>query len=299
MILVSGFIALALACGAGSMDGLMVVSVDGSAAGSVDGGADASMDGGVDGSDGEDRDDGLRAGAGAAEVRVLDADAIAAYRAGDHALARARWDELLRTADLPRAERSRLYYNAGNAAARGGGWLEAVAYYTEALDGTPRDGDLWVNLEYARREAGLDPADRGDLVATLSRLVSAWTVAEARWIALGGLLLLAAGLAHEALRGGRGGRTLAWFALGSALLSCAPIARHALADDSARVFIIAERGVALRSEPRADSQVLERAEAGTYQRELDRLGDWVALGTPGGAKAWAPVTSVLSLPSAP
>jgi len=230
---------------------------------------------------------------------VIDSDAVDAYRAGDHAAALARWDEVLRTTTLAPGERSRLLYNAGNAAARGGGWLEAVGYYTEALEGTPRDADLWANLEYARREAGLEPADRGDLVATLGRLLSAWTVEEARWIALSGVLLLAAGLAHEALRGGREGRMSAWVGLGLVLLASAPLARHELADESPQVFVVSEHGIALRSEPKADAQVLERAEPGTYRRELDRLSGWVGVETKSGVKGWVPESGVLALPTAP
>lgn len=239
------------------------------------------------------------AGDDTAGAQVVDSEAVDAYRSGDHAAALERWDEILRTTTLEPGERSRLLYNAGNAAARGGAWLGAVAYYTEALEGAPRDGDLWANLEFARREAGLEPADRGDLVATLGRLLSAWTEEEARWIVLGGLLLLAAALAHEALRGGRGGRTSAWVALGLVLLASTPLARHELADESAVVFVVSERGVVLRSEPRVDAQVLERAEPGTYRRELDRLGGWVGVRTTDGAKGWVPESGVLALPTAP
>ena len=125
---------------------------------------------------------------------AIDTEAVEAYRAGDHALALARWDELSRETTEDPAERGRLLYNAGNAAARTGSWFEAVGYYNEALDVTPRDGDLWTNLEFARREAGLEPRDRGDLVSTLERGLWAWTVGEARWIALGGLLFFAVAL---------------------------------------------------------------------------------------------------------
>jgi len=227
--------------------------------------------------------------------RAVDVDAVEAYRAGDHAAARARWDELLRTTTTGGRERGRLLYNAGNAAARGGGWLDAVGYYTEALHETPRDSDLWANLEFARREAGLEPADRGDLAATLGRLLSAWTVEEARWIALGGALFLAAALAFEAVRGGRGGRVSAWVGVSLALLASAPLARHQLADDAPRVFVTAEKGLALRSEPRVDAQVLERAKPGTFRRELDRLSGWVGVETTSGAKGWVPEHGVLVL----
>ena len=125
------------------------------------------------------------------------------------------------------------------------------------------------------------------------------TLVEARWIALGGVLLLAAAFAHEALRGGREGRALVWVGLGLALLASAPLARHELADESSRVFVISERGIALRSEPRADAQVLEHVESGTYRRELNRLSGWVGVRTTSGAKGWVPESGVLVLPSTP
>ncbi len=228
---------------------------------------------------------------------AIDTDAVDAYRAGDHSDALARWDELLGETSLEPAERGRLLYNAGNAAARGGSWAVAVGYYTEALRVTPRDGDLWANLEYARREAGMAPADRGDLVSTLGRGLSAWTLEEARWIALGGLLLFAAALIYEALRGGRAGRSMAWAGLALALLSAAPLARHQLADDSPTVFVVSRNGLAVRSEPRADAQVLERATSCTYLVELDRLSGWVGVDMDGGAKGWVPEEGVLTLPT--
>lgn len=228
---------------------------------------------------------------------AIDTDAVEAYRAGDHADALARWDALLRETTQGPVERGRLLYNAGNAAARGGSWFEAVGYYTEALHVTPRDADLWANLEYARREAGLEPADRGDLVSTLGRGLSAWTLGEARWIALGGLLLFAAALIFEAMRGGRGGRTTAWVGLALALLSAAPLARHQLTEDSPTVFVVSRKGLAVRSEPRSDAQVLERAEPCTYRRELDRLSGWIGVETAEGAKGWVPEEGVLSLPT--
>ena len=49
---------------------------------------------------------------------AVDADAVEAYRAGLHADALARWDELLKATSLAPLERGRLLYNAGNAAAR-------------------------------------------------------------------------------------------------------------------------------------------------------------------------------------
>ena len=226
----------------------------------------------------------------------LDAAAVEAYRAGEHELALERWDELLRRGPLSNGERGRLLYNAGNAAARAGGWHRAVAYYTEALRETPRDSDLWANLEYARREAGMDPADRGDLGATVNRLLTAWTEAEARWLALGGSLFLFAALLWEALRGGRVARSTAWFAALIASLALLPLFRQGLLDDSDELYVVSEKGVALRSEPKRGAKVIERAEAGSRRRELDRLSDWVGVETSEGVKGWAPEEALLAVP---
>ena len=238
-------------------------------------------------------------GASLEDPQVIDAAAVDAFRAGEHELALELWDETLRSAELSSQERSRLLYNAGNAAARGGAWLKAVAYYGEALEGAPRDEALWLNLEFARREAGLEPADRGDLAATCERLLSAWTEAEARWIALGGLLLLAAGLGHEALRGGRAGRASAWLGLGVALLASAPLIRQGLQGDQPELAVIRGGGLAIRSEPRTSAQVLGRVEAGSYLHEVDRLGDWVGVEMSDGGKGWVSAQGIFSLPSAP
>jgi len=227
---------------------------------------------------------------------LVDAAAVEAYRAGEHELALERWDELLRSVELSSGERGRLLYNAGNAAARAGGWHRAVAYYTEALRETPRDSDLWANLEYARREAGMDPADRGDLGATLYRLLTAWTEAEARWLSLAGSLLLFAALLWEALRGGRVARTTAWVTAVIAALALLPLFWHGLLDDSAELYVVSEKGVALRSEPKRGAKVIERAEAGSRRRELDRLSGWVGVESSEGVKGWAPEEALLILP---
>ena len=155
--------------------------------------------------------------------------ATKAYRAGDHVTAAALWQEALglaRTQELGDAERGRLLYNLGNAAYRQGDLLVAVAWYTAALRLTPRNPDLWANLELARSEVDLEPADRGDLAATLNRLLSSLTRPEAEWLVALALAVLALALGGEATRGGRLWRRLATGALGVTLLSSAPLFWH-------------------------------------------------------------------------
>ncbi len=105
----------------------------------------------------------------------IDAEAVAAYRAGDLDTARSLWLELLEAE--PRvvrgAERGRVLFNLGNLALRAQADLEAVGWYTASLRLRPRDADTWANLEFARLGTGLEPADRGDLKDTLARLFGA------------------------------------------------------------------------------------------------------------------------------
>jgi len=230
---------------------------------------------------------------------LSDEGAVEAYRAGEYELALERWGELLGAAEPNTGERGRLLYNAGNAAGRSGSWHRAVAYYTEALREMPRDNDLWTNLEFARREAGMDPADRGDLGSTIRRLLTAWTEPEARWLALGGSLLLVVTLLVEALRGGRSARSGAWFGALCAVISALPLLWHTQADDEAELYVVSEKGVAIRSEPKRGSKVIERAEAGSRRREVDRLSGWVGIETTDGVKGWAPEDALLTLPRPP
>jgi tetratricopeptide (TPR) repeat protein len=233
------------------------------------------------------------------QEQEVDVSAVDAFRSGEHVAALELWNEALCIPELGSSERSRLLYNAGNAAARDGGWMVAVAYYTEALEGAPRNADLWFNLEYARREAGLEPADRGDLAATCWRLLTAWTETEARWMVLVGALIFLVGLAYEALRGGRTGRVAAWTGLGIGLLLCAPLLRLVLEEEREEVIVVQDRGLALRSEPRSGAQVLEKAAPGTNLLLLDRLGDWVGVETSDGQKGWVLSEGVLALPASP
>ncbi|HED64272.1 MAG TPA: tetratricopeptide repeat protein, partial [Planctomycetes bacterium] len=134
---------------------------------------------------------------------------VRAYRAGRYREAEAHWRELL-ARPLSRVERARVAFDLGNAAYRQERPLDAIGWYTVALSLEPRHRAARHNLERARAQAGLDPADRGDLSSTLRRVLTAWTVEEAREILLAALALFGLALFGEALRGGAGWRRAAW-----------------------------------------------------------------------------------------
>jgi len=122
----------------------------------------------------------------ASAYRTLDRAAIEAYRRQDFASARQCWQNCLSDAELQRsrAEKGRVLYDLGNVAYREGQLYEAVGWYSAALEERPRDADTWHNLEQARSDAHLEPADRGDLYSSLERLATSLTLEEARALAL-------------------------------------------------------------------------------------------------------------------
>lgn len=233
---------------------------------------------------------------GAARAQSSGDDAAAeAYRRGDLAAARAQWTAALDDASLARPERARIAYDLGNVAYREKKLLEAIGWYTAALRLAPRDADAWANLEQARAEAHLEPADRGDLSATFARLASSFDPGESRWIALGGIALLAAGLGFEALRGGRAGRALAIAGCAAAAIGTVPWIVSS-ARERADAWIVIEEGKALvRSEPRADAAAIGELAAGSDVERTDELPRWVKLRTASGVEGWVPRESVFEL----
>jgi tetratricopeptide (TPR) repeat protein len=231
-----------------------------------------------------------------ARAEGRDAAAIAAYRAGDVAGAHAGWLAALEAEPRPEgAERARILANLGNASFRAGRVLESVGWYTASLRLRPRDADTWANLEHARRVAQLDPADRGDLRATFARLVTALTPAESRLLALLGLVLCAAGLVYEALRGGRAGR---WCALGgaaSALICAAPALHGAWTAGTDPALIVADVAAEVRSEPSASAAVIARAAAGSTAEVVDTLPGWSKLRLDDGTQGWVPAAAAFRL----
>ncbi len=228
---------------------------------------------------------------------ATDERAVEAYRRGDLASARTEWLEVLDDpTHAPQGfERARILYDLGNVAYREGRTLEAVGWYTASLRLRPRDADTWNNLEEARSRAKLEPADRGDLSSTLRRLVHSFTAAEARWLALSGLLVVAAALAYEALRGGRMARWLAWGAVGFAGLVTVPCVVGWLGEDDRPLIVVQADGAALRSEPRPSAATTSDLPAGEVVEHLDDLPDWTKVRTPSGVEGWVAHDALFAL----
>jgi tetratricopeptide (TPR) repeat protein len=226
-----------------------------------------------------------------------DAAALEAYRGGDLETARVLWLEVLEEGreTQPANQRARLCYNLGNLAGRRGDWLRAAGWYSASLRLRPRDADAWANLELARLEAGLGPADRGDLEATVLRLLTSLTDAESGWLALLGLLPLALALLGEALRGGAGWRAASGLALVLALLLVLPWLRHRWVGETHPSFVLAEKGVQARNEPRGDGSPLGELEPGTVHERTDSLPGWVELELGGGRRGWVRDSALLRL----
>jgi tetratricopeptide (TPR) repeat protein len=219
--------------------------------------------------------------------------AVQAYRAGDHASAAAAWTEALAQAREPR-ERARLCYDLGNCAYRSGDVHEAVAWYTASLMLQPRNADAWHNLEVARTEAGLEPADRGDLEATLQRLLSSLTLAESEWLL--GLLLgvLAVLLVLEAFLGGVFER-LSLVALGLVLLGTAPWIWNLRREGGHPMMVVEASGAPGRSEPGRMAKVLTELAAGSILEKRDELPDWIEVRTSDGGELWVPKRTMFDL----
>jgi tetratricopeptide (TPR) repeat protein len=219
---------------------------------------------------------------------------VAAYRGGDYAAAGELWSEAL-SAPLPPADKARVTYDLGNAAWRAGRRGEALGWYAAALREAPRHGDARANLEFAREELGLPPADEGSLAAAFRRAAGSLSRAEAAWGVLAASLLFFTLLVVEALRGGRLWRGLA---LGSGLLALAAAVPwvHAEATAGGDPHVaIGTPSVSLRAEPRTDLPVVATVEAGGVVERIDALGGWLRVETPDGERGWAPAEELFRL----
>jgi len=221
--------------------------------------------------------------------------ALEAYRAGSHELAHELWrlelDERAAASIGPVAA----LRNLGNAAFRLRRPLEAAARYTAALRLAPRDETLWHNLEFVRREAGLEPADRGDLTATARRLASSWTLPECERALLALLTTLALVLAWEALRGGALPRACAWVVLSLLAIVAVPWTwqlRHAQRDT---LFVVQPEGAPLLSEPRADAALVARLSPASEVERTDALTGWWRIRTAEGATGWIADSGAIAL----
>lgn len=216
-----------------------------------------------------------------------DQAAIAAYRAGDLETARSLWLETLSNeADLVASERARIAYNLGNSYLRENKALAAVGWFTASLRLRPRDADTWANLELARLAAGLEAADRGDLGATVNRLLSSLTNSESSWLALLALLPLAGALALEALRGTRASRWLSIVALLFAALALLPWCHHRLEAGRDPILIVSEEPISIRAEPRSDADRVAELKAGEIVQRVDELSGWTEVELSGRRRGW-------------
>ena len=220
---------------------------------------------------------------------------VEAFRAGDPAAASSLWRGLLEE-DGGELDPALLCYDLGNAAFRADRALEAVGWYTAALRFAPRDDAAWVNLELARQRAGLDPADRGDLVDTLHRLGTAVTLAELEWALLGVAVLLLAAILAEAWVGGIALRRAAWSLGAVAVLGAALWTWRLASEQDASAFVMQSDGAVLRSEPRIDAAAVGRAEAAEIVERVDALPGWVRVRTAEDVFGWTEDGGILELP---
>ncbi len=234
--------------------------------------------------------------------------AVDAYRKGDLASARTLWMQALGRggakasddssgAELGDGEKARVLYDLGNVAFRDKQVLEAVGWYTASLRLRPRDADTWANLEHARREAGLEPADRGDLSSTLSRVLGALTPSESEHLALGGVLVFALTLLAEAWFGNRAARRGAFAGALVMLALCAPYASHVLRAEHDPLLSIApkEKPLSVLSEPRADAALIAEVPPGETLERLDELPDWTRVELGNGVQGWTRTSGVFAL----
>lgn len=241
----------------------------------------------------------LVASPGAGPSRVDEADAlgvdpaVTAYRAGDYDTAKVTWLAAIDAAGS-RAERARLAYNLGNTAFRSGNVPEAVGWYTASLALVPRDADTWASLELARTEAGLEPADRGDLRATVRRVMTSVSLAESEWIVLGCLGLLALCLTGEALRGGVVWRRSALAALALCAVVSMPWGWNLVREGRRPMLVVAD-GTAARSEPRPDAKRLRELALGAEVERLDGLPGWTQVRDERGERLWVRSSALFDL----
>jgi len=219
---------------------------------------------------------------------------VEAYRRGSYDEAAVDWERAL-GAPLDPRERARVAYDLGNAAWRRELVLEAVGWFTLAVRLDPRNADAWANLEHARAEAGLEPADRGDLRSTFRRLLSFPRPHELRWALALALLLAAIPLVFEALHGGKLWRRLSVVMALALALVAALWMRELARRPGDPVLVVGGPALALRSEPRAELQPIGEVRAGEELERVDALPGWVRLETDEGQRGWVRESAVFPL----
>lgn len=238
-----------------------------------------------------------QAGAQETQSSVAASDAafaagVQSYRDGAWADARANFLEALSAGGV---ERASVLRNLGNVAYREGKPLEAAGWFTAAVREAPRDAEAWRNLEFARREAGLDPADRGDLRDTAVRLATMLRLDEAERLVLGLLGLLALVLVWEALRGGLASKVAACSVAVLLALAFVPYGVQWAAQDARIHFVIQPEGAALNSEPRDAAALVGRLAPASVVEQIDALPGWVRVRSDAGLSGWSRESSLLGL----
>ena len=221
---------------------------------------------------------------------------VARYRALDYTDAGALWTRALElSAARSAAQRAQLCESLGNVYFRQDRPLEAAAWFSAAIELTPRDESAWSNLEKARSKAGLEPADRGDLTATFQRVVHALSLAEAEWLALLAAVGLGTGIVLRALVFGRAANR--WLALcaGLAAISVAPWIVRLRESSADPMFVVSTAGAAVLSEPRPTAAKLALLSAGAQAQRLESLAGWVRVQTGSGERGWVLAESLFAL----
>lgn len=219
-------------------------------------------------------------------------DAVDAYRAADYPAAR---QAFLRCLESELTDPAAVKRNLGNVAFREGKPLEAAGWFAAAVRDAPRDADAWFNLEFARRQAGLDPADRGDLRDTAVRLATMLRLDEAERVVLALLALLAGCLVWEALRGGLVAKAAAWSITALLALALVPYATQLALEREDPCFVIQPEGAALVSEPRESAALIGRLAPASTPEFVDELPGWVRVRGADGAVGWVRADSLLPL----
>lgn len=211
--------------------------------------------------------------------------ALAAYQATEYSKAHELWLAALAETGPDAPDRATVLYDLGNVAFRRKRPLEAAGWYTASLRLAPRNDDARHNLELVRREAGLEPADRGDLQATAKRLLTMLTVEECERIALALGALLALALAWEALRGGVAAKATGLVLAALLAGALAPWTYQVALGNRTLVFVTQPEGADLRSEPREGSALIGRLPPASEVERIDDVPGWVRV-TQGDAKGW-------------
>lgn len=228
--------------------------------------------------------------------RELYASGVEHYREQDYSGARACWTQALEhPAGLDAPGRAQCCKGLGNIAFRQDRPLEAAAWFTAAIELAPRDGEAWSNLELARSKAGIEPADRGDLGATLQRVLHALSLAEAEWLALCVALALALGIVLRALVFGRAATR--WLGLAAALGAFAllPWIVRLREQGQDPLFVVSSAGAPVLSEPRSQASKLALLPAGARALRLESVAGWVRVQTQQGSRGWVSSESVFAL----